>query len=196
MNAPHSVFQVIVDNEKLDILPSYDAAMHRHLQLAIQHREHGARVIKDHEAFLVGAANDHCDPALFAIRYVLCTLKNRCEITIHRLLADVRSKSHVRTVQVDTEFDPSFEILLAAYWVRSGLASLRDERLRIRNLGMTHSRLAAGRKLPEADVIHDLVEVQHRNGGLPLFGQANEDQVNPVQNLGDIMAKWMDKLIS
>lgn len=187
---PDKVFQIVVENTPLDVLPSYRKAVERHLQLALDHPRDGKRVKSDYEAFMAVIGQDVSDPTHYATRYVLSTISKRRDVIEHRLADDVTNPSAVRMISIDREFDPSFEVLVSTFWVRTGVASLKQEVARVKGIGRGHVRLHAQRS-PEV-TLRDIVEAQERNGGLPIL--AETWTAYTLQNLGDVMVDRLVKL--
>jgi hypothetical protein len=189
-----SVFQIAIDNVERDILPSYRAAMHRLLVLATGDLKHGTRVRTEYASFVELPSSEWCDPTLFAIRYAISTLSRRFDISEHRLSDDVFAMSLVRVFGTDTEFDPSFEVLKSAFWVKCGHSTVAEEQSRLRRTGDTFIRLRFGQKASEDDIAGQLLEVQMRNAGLQILSGGDLGQSDVVKSLGDRMVSFFNSL--
>lgn len=187
MDHPGRVFQIVVENVPLDVLPSYQKAVARHLQIAINDPRDGKRIQSDYDAFMAVIGPDVCDPTHYATRYVLSTVSKRRDVIEHRLTDDVTGPSSVRVISIDREFDPSFEVLVSTFWVRTGLSSLEQETARVKGIGKVHARMHGQRPLEVT--LGDIAEAQDRNRGLPILTENRT--VETLHTLGDSMANWV-----
>lgn len=187
---PDKVFQIVVDNIPLDVLPTYRNAVERHLRIALDDPRDGKRVQSDYNAFMAVIGSDVSDPTHYATRYVLSTMSKRSDVIVHRLADDVTTPSSIRMISIDREFDPSYEVLISTFWVRTGAASLKQEVARVSNIGKGHARLHS--KRPPDVTLGDIAEAQERNRGLPIILDIKDRDA--LELLGGIMADWVKKL--
>lgn len=193
MSTSNSVFQIVVLGQKLDILPSYRLAVARHLQLVLDNPAVGERARTEHASFLAVFEDADFDPGHFAVRHAVSIMKPRRDIIEHRLSHETSAPSEVCMYPVDTGFDPSFEVLASAYWIRTGVSSLDYETRRIGQVSRTHFRLSG--KRPAAEAVADIVLITELNGGLPLICP-EVDPARSVETLGETMISCLRRLAS
>lgn len=173
-----SVFQVENNEYRYDIAPSYHAAMHRMLYRATEHKKYGERVSSNFTAFSDMDVRAHCDPTMSAIRYAVAIIPEQFAIAEHRLRCSPAETSLHRLIDVMTEFDPTFDILLHLHCIAIGQLNLRKATKEV------ITQVATGVKrtvwsLRSAEVAFEhLRDVQFRNGGIDfLSGGMTPDQL-------------------
>ena len=191
-----SVFQIVIENVKFDILPSYASAMRRFLEIALADVKHGTRVATERCDFVEKTSFDGMDSEFFAIRYVLSTMPKRRDVEEHRLSTSVEQRSLVRLIGMDTEFDPSYEILKSVFWVRNGYSKIDAECRRLRRDAEVFMKMRAAQGVSDTEVKESLLDVQARNLGRGVFHLGSDDHSGALRTLGDAMQKRLRFLLA
>lgn len=166
-----SVFQVENNEHRYDIAPSYRAAMLRMLYRATKHRKHGEKVAANFAAFSDMDVRTHCDPTMSAIRYAVAVIPEQFAIAEHRLRTSPAETSFHRLIDVMTEFDPTFDILLHLHCIVIGQFTLRKATKEVITQVTTGvKRTVWSLRSAEAAFEH-LRDVQLRNGGIDFLSE-------------------------
>ncbi|MCV9964267.1 hypothetical protein OIU34_20485 [Pararhizobium sp. BT-229] len=170
------VYQVEGNGYRFDIASSYAAAMRRLLHCAMENKKHGARVAANYAAFSGMDVKAHCDPTMTAIRYSVAIIPEQFAIAEHRLRRSPEESSFYRQIDIMTEFDPTFEILLHLHCVVIGQYTLRKATKELTKNVETGVKGTVRSLRSEAAVIEHLRDVRDRNGGIDFLSDGMTSQ--------------------
>ena len=140
--------------------------MRRLLHCAMEHKKHGKKVEANYTAISAMGAAAKCDPTMAAIRYAVAIIPDQFAIVEHRLRSSPEEGSFHRTIDIMTEFDPTFDVLLHLHCVVIGQFSLRKASKELENSVATGVRRAVWSLRSEDGGLEHVREVRARNGGI------------------------------
>lgn len=177
-----SVFQVERNGYRLDIAPTYGAAMHRLLHCAMEHKKHGKKVEANYAAISAMGAAAKCDPTMAAIRYAVAIIPEQFAIVEHRLRSSPEEASFHRLLDIMTEFDPTFDVLLHLHCVVIGQFTPRKASKELGNIVETSVKRAVWSLRSEDAVLNHLRDVRDRNGGIDFLcdGMTSQNLVSTL----------------
>jgi hypothetical protein len=161
-----SVFQIECDGYPLDIASTYKDAMRRLLHRAIRNKTHGSTVEGNYMAIASIGHSANCDNSMAAIRYAISIIPEELAIAEHKLRSSTEERSLHRTLDVMTEFDPTFEIMLHLHCVQIGQFSMRKARRELAKSIETGVRRTVWSARYPAGGIEHVRDVYGRNGGI------------------------------
>jgi hypothetical protein len=107
-----------------------------------------------------------CDPTMSAIRYAIAVIPEQFSIVEHKMCSSPENSSLHRWLDVMTEFDPTFEILLALHCLAIGQFTLRKATKEVVDMVTTGVRRMIYSTMSSQAGFEHLRDVQLRNGGI------------------------------
>lgn len=172
-----SVYQVEGNGHRLDIAPTYGAAMRRLLHCATQHKKHGKKVEANYAAIKALGAAVKSDPTMAAIRYAVAIIPEQFAIVEHRLRSSPEEASFHRTIDIMTEFDPTFDILLHLHCVMIGQFNLRKASKELENFVENGVKRTVWSLRSEDGGREHIRDVYGRNGGIDFLSDGLSDSL-------------------